>query len=67
MAKKKEPIEEIKVEEAVKDSIAEEAVEERDDDFTDRFIAEQLKAINRNPNRAKARRLANRVLSNRKG
>lgn len=64
MAKKKaEPIEEIKVEDAVVESVEEKAV----DDFVDRFIATQLVAINRMPNRAKAQRLAERVLRNRKG
>lgn len=60
MAKKKnEPIEEIKVEDTVVESVetAEEQVEE--------FIARQLMAINKMPNRAKAKRLAERVLNNR--
>ena len=64
MAKKKEPIEEIKVEEAVMESVEETAVE---DDFTERFITAQLQAINKMPDRAKAQRLAARVLRNRKG
>lgn len=64
MAKKKaEPIEEIKVEDTVVESVEKEAV----DDFADRFIATQLMAINRMPDRAKAERLAERVLRNRKG
>lgn len=61
--KKKEPIEEIKVEEAVVESVEESVVEE---DFVERFIATQLTAINKLPNRAKAKRLAERVLSNRR-
>lgn len=67
MAKKKQPIEEIKVEDTVVESV--EATEEKkaEDDFAERFIVAQLKAINEMPNRAKARRLAERVLSNRKG
>lgn len=63
--KKKEPIEEIKVEEAVIESVEEE--KKADDDFVDEFIAKQLMAINMMPNRAKAQRLAERVLRNRKG
>lgn len=60
--KKKEPIEEIKVEEAVVESVEEKA----EVDFADKFITIQLMAINRMPNRAKAQRLAERVLSNRR-
>jgi len=65
MAKKKEkPIEEIKVEEnAVVESVEE---KEAEDAMVDEFIAKQLMAINRMPNRAKAKRLAERVLSNRR-
>lgn len=57
--KKKEPIEEIKVEDAVVESVEEKA--------SDDFVAKQLMAINKMPDRAKARRLAERILSNRKG
>lgn len=66
--KKEEPIEEIKVEDAVVESV-EETVEEpvAEVDFAEEFIATQLMAINRLPNRAKAKRLAERVLRNRKG
>lgn len=61
MAKKKEkPIEEIR-EEVI------ESVEEAEKDFAEEFIMKQLMAINENPNRAKAKRLAERVLMNRKG
>lgn len=61
--KKKEPIEEIKVEEnAVIESVEENKVSEADE-----FVARQLMAINALPNRAKAKRLAERVLRNRKG
>ena len=60
--KKKEHIEEVKVEEAVVESV-EEAVKAD----TDEFISKQLMAINKLPNRAKAKRLAERVLRNRKG
>lgn len=60
--KKEEPIEEIKVEEAVVDS-----VEEEKDASVDTFIARQLMVINQMPDRAKAQRLAERVLRNRKG
>lgn len=65
MAKKKkvEPIEEIKAEEVVVNSVEEKS----DASFKEEFIREQLMAINRLPDRAKARRLAERVLRNRKG
>lgn len=64
MAKKKkvEPIEEIKAEEVVVKSVEKEV----EPDFTDEFINVQLMAINRLPDRAKAKRLAERVLSNRR-
>jgi hypothetical protein len=65
-AKKKEPIEEIKVEEAVVESVAEETTEAVDDS-TEKFITAQLKSINKMSDRAKAKRLAKRVLRNRKG
>ena len=48
------------VEETVEEPVAEV-------DFAEEFIATQLMAINRLPNRAKAKRLAERVLRNRKG
>ena len=60
--KKKELIEEIKVEEAVVELVEEKA----EMDFADKFVAVQLMAINKMPNRAKAKRLAERVLSNRR-
>lgn len=61
--KKEEPIEEIKVEEnTVVESVEENKVSEADE-----FITRQLMAINTLPNRAKAKRLAERVLRNRKG
>lgn len=65
MAKKKkvEPIEEIKAKEVVVNSVEEKS----DASFKEEFIGEQLMAINRLPDRAKARRLAERVLRNRKG
>lgn len=63
-AKKKEPIDEIKVEDAVVESVEEPKAEE---DFAEEFIVKQLMAINKLPNRAKAKRLAERVLRNRKG
>lgn len=60
--KKEEPIEEIKVEEnTVVESVEDKASE------ADEFITRQLMAINTLPNRAKAKRLAERVLRNRKG
>lgn len=62
--KKEEPIEEIKVEDAVVESVEEKTSEA---DFTEKFIAKQLMAINKKSNRAKAKRLAERVLRNRKG
>lgn len=61
--KKEEPIEEIKVEE---DTVIE-SVEENKASEADEFVTKQLMAINRMPNRAKAKRLAERVLRNRKG
>lgn len=65
MAKKKDkPIEEIKAEEVMVESVEEKAEEPS---FEDKFIAVQLMAINRIPNRARAKRLAERVLRNRKG
>ncbi len=60
--KKEEPIEEIKVEDAVVESVEENKASEADE-----FVTRQLMAINRMPNRAKAKRLAERVLRNRKG
>lgn len=64
MAKKKDkPIEEIKAEEVMVESVEETA----EPSFEDKFIATQLMAINRIPNRARAKRLAERVLRNRKG
>lgn len=61
--KKEEPIEEIKVEE----NTVVESVEENKASEADEFITRQLMAINTLPNRAKAKRLAERVLRNRKG
>lgn len=64
MAKKKtEPIEEIKADEVMVESVVEEKEQVSD---AEQFIARQLVAINRMPNRAKAQRLAERVLRNRK-
>lgn len=60
--KKEEPIEEIKVEE----NTVVESVEDKASDV-DEFVTRQLMAINTLPNRAKAKRLAERVLRNRKG
>lgn len=58
--KKKEPIdEEIKVEDAVVESVEQKAVTSDVDDF----VTKQLMAINKMPDRAKARRLAEKVLS----
>lgn len=66
MAKKKsEPIEEIKAKEVVVESV-EETVKTQVDD-TERFIFAQLQNINKMSDRAKAKRLAERVLRNRKG
>lgn len=68
MAKaKKEPIEEIKAEEVMVESVEEETAEPLRDDPRERFIIAQLKVINRMTDRAKAKRCAERVLSNRKG
>ena len=60
--KKEEPIEEIKVEE----NTVVESVEDKASDV-DEFVTRQLMDINTLPNRAKAKRLAERVLRNRKG
>lgn len=57
--KKREPIEEIKVEDAVIESVEKKAVTSDVDDF----VTKQLMAINQMPDRAKARRLAEKVLS----
>lgn len=57
--KKKEPIEEIKVEDAVVESVEKKAVTSDVDDF----VTKQLMAINQLSNRAKARRLAEKILS----
>lgn len=57
MAKSKETIEEIVVQEVPK--------EEKNP--TEEFIARKLRAINMMENKAKARKLAERVLANRKG
>lgn len=67
MAKKKQPIEEIKVEDTVIESVETKEEQKAEDDFAERFIVAQLKAINNIPDRAKAKRLAERILSNRKG
>lgn len=67
MAKKKPHIEEIKAEEVAVESIEEtEEVLLEESDPAEDFIVRRLMAINKIPNRAKARRLAERVLSNRK-
>lgn len=62
MAKKKKPIEEIKAEEVMVESVE----EETKPSDVDTFVARQLVAINQLSDRAKAQRLAERVLS-RKG
>ena len=59
--KKEEPIEEIKAEEVVVNSV------EKSQADVETFIMRQLMAINKMPDRAKAQRLAERVLRNRKG
>lgn len=58
MAKEKKNIEE---------QVAQENVVEEQIDDVEKFINNQLVAINRISNKARARRLAARVLSNRKG
>ena len=60
--KKKEPIEEVKAKEVMVESVEKES---KPSDV-DEFVARQLMAINKIPDRAKAQRLAERVLS-RKG
>lgn len=67
MAKAKKTAEVIEAE-SVKEEVLEKAVEEKKDDSVERFICRKLMAINNMPDRAKARRLAERVLmNNRKG
>lgn len=63
MAKKKkvEPIEEVKAKEVMVES-----VEKAEPNFVDEFVTAQLMAINKMPDRAKAKRLAERILSNRR-
>lgn len=68
MAKKKEPIEEIKAKEVMVESVEEKAeVAEQVDEAVERHINRKLMAINNMTDRAKAKRLAERVLRNRKG
>lgn len=78
MAKKKAQIEEPIIEEVIEETIAEEVVEETIEapievaqeevatNNSDQFIFAQMKMINRLNNPAKAKRLAARVLRNRK-
>ena len=65
MAKKKEPIEEIKAKEVMVESVEE--IAEQAEDAVEKFINRKLKVINEMTDRAKAKRLAERVLRNRKG
>lgn len=73
MAKKKsteiEPIEVMAIDEPIEEAVVEEPIIEEvpSKDNVEQFIDVQLKVINRMSNRAKAKRLADRVLSNRKG
>ena len=72
MAKKKQPIEEIKAKEVMVESVEEKAevaeqVDEAFDEAVERHIRRKLMAINNMTDRAKAKRLAERVLRNRKG
>ena len=71
MAKKKDEFEEavIEVEEVVEpiEEPKEKVVVEKKNDYTELFIERQLKAINEMSDRAKAKRLAERILRNRKG
>lgn len=70
MAKKKIEIDEIENVEAVVTNEADAEIEEETveaPDYTEEFIARQLKSINKSSNRAKAKRLAERILRNRKG
>lgn len=53
--------------EPIEEQVVEEIEETEKVDDTERFIINQLVAINRMSNKARARRLAARVLSNRKG
>lgn len=63
--KKKEPIDEIKVKETAVESVESKIASEVA--FEEEFVSKQLMAINKLPNRARAKRLAERVLRNRKG
>ena len=68
MAKKKQPIEEIKAKEVMVESVEEKAeVAVEIDEAVERHINRKLMAINNMTDRAKAKRLAERVLRNRKG
>lgn len=70
MAKKRseEPIfDEMELEEVIEEPIVNEEVVEAADNSLDKFIDTQLEIINRMSDTAKARRLAARVLRNRKG
>ena len=68
MAKKKQPIEEIKAKEVMVESVEEKAeVAVEVDEAVERHINRKLMAINNMTDRAKAKRLAERVLRNRKG
>lgn len=53
--------------EPIEEQVVEEIEETEKVDDTEQFIINQLVAINRMSNKARARRLAARVLSNRKG
>lgn len=66
---KEEVIEEVTeeaVSEEVAEAVVEEVIEEAKSDASDQFVYAQLKAINKLNNPAKAKRLADRVLRNRK-
>lgn len=68
MAKKKsEPIEEIKAKEVMVESVEEITEEKQASSDVEDFITRKLMVINEMSDKAKAKRLAERVLRNRKG
>ena len=65
--KETDVIEEITVKKVVAENAAEDTEAVKEAEKTERFIARKLTAINSMDNPAKAQRLAERVLMNRKG
>lgn len=65
--KETDVIEEVTVKKVVAENAAEDTEAVKEAEKTERFIARKLTAINSMDNSAKAQRLAERVLMNRKG